>query len=100
MAASIKCDLQWQISISKMSRRPLARKVVDMEYGNAIDSNDGGPAAEIELLAREADMPRAIVAKIYIIERAKLELTARIKTYVPVLTHRRVKALLRQQRHI
>jgi Protein of unknown function (DUF3562) len=52
---------------------------------------------EIELLARETHMPRELVAEIYSSERAKLERTARIKTYVPVLIHRHVKALLRQQ---
>jgi hypothetical protein len=52
---------------------------------------------EIELLARETHMPRELVAKLYTSERAKLERTARIKTYVPVLIHRQVKALLRQQ---
>jgi hypothetical protein len=52
---------------------------------------------EIELLARETDMPRELVAKLYSSERAKLERTARIKTYVPVLIHRHVKALLREQ---
>jgi len=52
---------------------------------------------EIELLARETHMPRELVAKIYTSERAKLERTARIKTYVPVLIHRQVKALLREQ---
>jgi hypothetical protein len=52
---------------------------------------------EIELLARETHMPRELVAKLYTSERAKLERTARIKTYVPVLIHRQVKALLREQ---
>jgi Protein of unknown function (DUF3562) len=52
---------------------------------------------EIELLAQETDMPLELVAKIYTSERAKLERTARIKTYVPVLIHRHVKALLREQ---
>jgi len=52
---------------------------------------------EIELLARETQLPRELVAKIYSSERAKLERTARIKTYVPVLIHRQVKALLREQ---
>jgi hypothetical protein len=52
---------------------------------------------EIELLARETHMPRELVATIYTNERAKLERTARIKTYVPVLIHRQVKALLREQ---
>jgi hypothetical protein len=53
---------------------------------------------EIESLARETRMPRELVAKLYSTERAKLERTARIKTYVPVLTHRQVKALLREYR--
>ena len=54
---------------------------------------------DIELLARETDVPREVVAKLYISERAKLERTARIKTYVPVLIRRHVKALLRERRH-
>ena len=54
--------------------------------------------AEIESLARETDMPLELVQEIYTSERAKLEQTARIKTYVPVLIHRHVKALLREQR--
>jgi hypothetical protein len=54
--------------------------------------------AEIESLARETDMPVELVQEIYASERAKLEQTARIKTYVPVLIHRHVKALLREQR--
>jgi gamma-glutamyl phosphate reductase len=53
---------------------------------------------EIESLARETDMPIEIVQAIYTIERAKLERMARIKTYLPVLIHRHVKALLRQHR--
>jgi hypothetical protein len=52
---------------------------------------------EIELLARETHMPRELVAMLYTRERAKLERTSRIKTYVPVLIHRQVKALLREQ---
>jgi hypothetical protein len=52
---------------------------------------------EIELLTRETRMPRELVARLYASERAKLERTARIKTYVPVLIHRQVKALLREQ---
>jgi hypothetical protein len=51
--------------------------------------------AEIELLARETDMPLDLVQEIYVSEREKLERTARIKTFVPVLTHRHVKARLR-----
>jgi hypothetical protein len=54
--------------------------------------------AEMESLARETDMPVELVREIYTSERAKLERTARIKTYVPVLIHRHVKALLRERR--
>lgn len=54
--------------------------------------------AQIESLARETDMPVELVQRIYTAERAKLERTARIKTYVPVLIHRQVKAMLREQR--
>ena len=53
---------------------------------------------EIELLARETDLPRELVETLYASERARLERTARIKTYIPVLIHRHVKALL-QERH-
>jgi Protein of unknown function (DUF3562) len=53
---------------------------------------------EIELLARETHMPRELVETLYDSERAKLERTARIKTYIPVLIHRHVKALLQEQR--
>jgi hypothetical protein len=54
--------------------------------------------AEIESLARETDTPVELVQQIYTSERAKLERTARIKTYVPVLIRRQVKAILREQR--
>ena len=53
--------------------------------------------AEMENLARETGMPVELVQEIYTSERAKLERTARIKTYVPILIRRHVKALLREQ---
>ena len=52
----------------------------------------------IELLARATDMPLELVHEVYNIEHAKLDQTARIKTYVPVLIYRHVKALLQSQR--
>jgi hypothetical protein len=55
--------------------------------------------SEIELLARETDTPVEIVHAIYNVEHAKLEQTARIKTYVPVLIHRHVKELLQTRRN-
>ena len=54
--------------------------------------------SDIELLARETDMPIETVHEIYNVEHAKLEQVARIKTYVPVLIRRRVKELLQNQR--
>jgi hypothetical protein len=56
------------------------------------------PSAEMESLARETDMPLELVQEIYLSERDKFERTARIKTYVPVLIRRHVKALLRERR--
>jgi hypothetical protein len=56
----------------------------------------GHAEEEIAILARETDMPLEVVEELYAIEHAKLERTARIKTYVPVLLHRNVKALLRE----
>jgi hypothetical protein len=53
--------------------------------------------AEIDLLACETHTSRDLVRIVYSSERAKLESTARIKTYIPVLVHRHVKALLRQR---
>jgi Protein of unknown function (DUF3562) len=54
--------------------------------------------AEIDLLACETHTSREVVKIVYSRERAKLERTARIKTYIPVLVHRSVKALLRERR--
>jgi len=74
-----------------MKDEPLAMIEQSFNRPNNADS-------EIELLARETDMPRELVETLYSRERAKLERTARIKTYIPVLIHRHVKALL-QERH-
>ena len=49
---------------------------------------------DIELLARETGTPVDAVRDLYRAERAKLEHSARIKTFIPVLTRRRVKELL------
>jgi hypothetical protein len=54
--------------------------------------------SEIESLARETGAPVDTVEEIYRVERDKLERSARIKTFVPVLTHRRVKDRLQFER--
>jgi hypothetical protein len=56
------------------------------------------PDAELELLARKTGTPVDAVQEIYRIERDKLERSARIKTFVSVLAHRRVKAFLQVER--
>jgi len=49
----------------------------------------------IEAIARETALPVEKVQALYHVERADLELVARIKTFIPVLTHRRVRMKLR-----
>lgn len=54
--------------------------------------------SEIEVLAQETDTPVETVREIYRAEHDRLERSARIKTFIPVLVHRRVKALLQVER--
>jgi Protein of unknown function (DUF3562) len=54
--------------------------------------------SEIEMLARETGTPVETVQEIYRVEHDKLEQSARIKTFISVLAHRRVKALLQVER--
>ena len=60
--------------------------------------NPTDPDSDIENLARETDTPVATVQEIYNAEHAKLDRVARIKIFVPVLIHRRVKELLQSRR--
>jgi hypothetical protein len=52
----------------------------------------------IASLAQETDLPVEAVKVLYCEVQARMEQTARIKTYLPVLTRRRVKELLQFQR--
>jgi hypothetical protein len=62
---------------------------------DGVDSHaPGNQTATIEALARETDMPIAIVKEIYITQHTQLEKDARVKTYLPVLTSSRVKHIL------
>lgn len=94
-------NCKWQICIAKEPYGLILSSMTHMKHeilpmgGDHQYSDSSHLDPEIELLARETRMPRELVAKVYSRERAKLERTARIKTYVPVLTHRQVKALLR-----
>ena len=93
---------EWQILIAKEPRSPIVSNMGHMEQGILPmgEQHLADPShvdTEIELLAQETRMPRDLVARLYTSVRAKLERTARIKTYVPVLIHRQVKALLREQ---
>jgi hypothetical protein len=51
----------------------------------------------IEILAREANRPPEDIQEIYRLERANLERSARVKTFIPVLVHRRVRNILHSQ---
>jgi hypothetical protein len=92
----------WQICFAKEPRSRITSKIYFMKDESLAMSEKtfNRPAnadAEIELLAREMHMPRELVETLYTSERAKLERTARIKTYIPVLIHSNVKALLQEQ---
>ena len=69
-----------------------------MSDQTSIPRSPGSRESEIEMLARETDTPVDTVQEIYRVEVDKLERSARIKTFVSVLAHRRVKALLRVER--
>jgi Protein of unknown function (DUF3562) len=66
---------------------------------NTSDSNSSGNQhATIEALARETDMPIAIVKEIYVTQHRQLEQEARVKAYLPVLTSSRVKHILNERK--
>ena len=56
-------------------------------------------AHDIEVLAREAQVPFEDVAQLYARELAALTAGARITRFLPILTTRKVRALLRQRGH-
>ena len=51
----------------------------------------------IESLARETDTPLDTVREIYRVEHDELERSSRVKTFISVLAHRRVKARLQER---
>ncbi len=64
----------------------------------AMQAEGDSRQSDIERLARETAVPIETVHEIYEIEHAKLATEARIKTFVGVLTRRRVKDLLQAKR--
>ena len=56
-------------------------------------------ARDIEALAREAHVPLDDVAQLYARELAALTAGARITSFLPILTTRKVRAILRQRCH-
>src|SRR5262245_922394 len=52
---------------------------------------------DLEALAHEAHVPLDTVAQLYAREWASLAAHARITTFLPILTTRKVRAILRQQ---
>ena len=75
---------------------PMKQAALLINQHESSDSSHGD--TDIESLAREACVSRELVATIYSREHAKLARAAKIQTYIPVLTHRRVKTLLREHR--
>jgi hypothetical protein len=61
--------------------------------------NDKG-RAELESLARDVAAPLEVVAELYRMEHERLESTAKIKTFVPVLAKRQVKTLFAVRHHL
>jgi hypothetical protein len=55
--------------------------------------------AAMELLAKESAAPIDQVQTLYEAELSRLEAEARIKSFVPVLVNRRVRAALRNFKH-
>jgi hypothetical protein len=68
-----------------------------MSDQRTIQAESDGRQSDIERIARETAVPIETVHEIYEIEHAKLETQARIKTFVGVLTRRRVKEFLQAQ---
>ena len=62
---------------------------------NATKNTNDKDLVFIEAIAKENALPVKEVETLYHIERADLELVARIKTFIPVLTNRRVRMKLR-----
>jgi hypothetical protein len=76
---------------SAKAKASMALKISD-------SSAAGNQHATIEAIARETDMPVAIVKEIYVTQHRQLEKEARVKTYLPVLTSSRVKHILNERK--
>jgi hypothetical protein len=88
----------WKVPVADTSRYSKIRYMNDQtsEFHSTVSSDSRD--SEIELLARKTGTSVDTVQEIYRVERDKLERSARIKTFVSVLAHRRVKALLQLER--
>ena len=51
----------------------------------------------IELLARETDTPLDTVQELYRVEHDELERSSRVKAFISVVAHRRVKTRLQER---
>ena len=69
-----------------------------MDLDDADSYSPANQTATIEALARETDMPIAIVKEVYITQHTQLAKGARVKTYLPVLTSSRVKHILNERK--
>jgi hypothetical protein len=85
----------WKVLVADISSYS---KIRHMNDHTSDSQSEVASDSEIESLARETGTPVDTVQEIYRVERDKLERSARIKTFVSVLAHRRVKALLQVER--
>jgi len=71
-----------------------------MTFNHAGSRSPGDQDATIEALARETDMPIAIVKEVYVTQHTQLEKNARVKMYLPILISSKVKHILNQRKAI
>jgi hypothetical protein len=67
------------------------------DLGNPSPAKESWPVHAIEALAREAHVPVERVSDIYSRELKQLTARARVREFLPLLTLRRVKVILREQ---
>jgi hypothetical protein len=86
---------EWQVAVKFGIE--ICREKLHMNQTSDTQSAAARESA-IELLARQTGTSVDTVKEIYRIEHDKLERSARIQTFVSLLAHQRVKALLRVER--
>lgn len=97
--SSPQAKVSWRSAWVSFVLNVLENKTRAPEWTPSLDA-PSDTDSELERLAHEADTPVDAVRELYRIEREKLEHSARIKTFVPVLAWSRVKELLLLHRRL